>query len=838
MTVVRVDLRQPAVRARLRELAPPASSDPFPFSDSSALTDLPVRLLLIVPLDDIAATDAEELALKLLGSDPSPRTLVALVSGGGRGAESSLAPASTSTSVASPAPRSLAYTRTLPAALGRHPEVRFLDLRAEMLSFGHPRTGLTRLTGDDGHGWPDAFVRDLVAHLMQVEIFDAVWAMVPPDRPATVGMRVAALGEGRERAVADLALRLSAELDPGADPYMGSKLPKRWEIDRRLLPAEPPYPQPAAALGTPPAAVRGLAGVATDGPFRLLARRLEAYNEGVPAVIAELEDRPRELARLLRESERRRDGAPGIDPIGAAALDSALGGIVFGDDLPRLAQEGEDPAARIGDLLEIAAERQAEGVSVALLADWLRDDAARVDPEGPAAGADRLVDGSRPWSRLASTLHRRARPSHASAWVVSTLWGSRLARTPRPAATEPVPPPSAAPEPPASPPDPRLQPSWEVPPGLHWYVGARAWRSPWRWLTLLLAVLLLGAVIAQLWANFTGTYLFTVVDPLVLGVPLREYQTAGMLLVVAFALYLVFGFAVALALRRWGSRLRFAEVPELATRIGAEAQAVAIAEVARFGVRREYARMSRAAADTLEHGSQGGSDVARGFGERLGREFPAPTGVAGGLLPPHRELVAVAEPSLAGTDAGGIYRVYPLYVTALRAMFGAALVRTVRERWPRIRGVFWQETEGSIIAATSAILERRLAEILEFGLRRGELTEDGVDPADDLAERLWANAAIRERALRSLHLDPADPMPLLATPADTRLLDQGVEGDLIVAIPHTLEPLIRPSAETEGVQVITSSVLETAAAIRIFAFQPGIYDFAEPIERPSKPLAS
>ena len=95
-----------------------------------------------------------------------------------------------------------------------------------------------------------------------------------------------------------------------------------------------------------------------------------------------------------------------------------------------------------------------------------------------------------------------------------------------------------------------------------------------------------------------------------------------------------------------------------------------------------------------------------------------------------------------------------------------------------------------------------------------------------------------ERALRSLHLDPSDPMPLLATPADTRLLDQADLGDLIVAIPHTLEPLIRPTAETEGVQVITSSVLETAAAIRIFAFQPGIYDFAEPIERPSKPLAS
>ena len=431
MTVVRVDLRQPAVRARLREIKPPASSDPFPFSDSSALTDLPVRLLLIVPLDDIAATDAEDLALKLLGSDPSPRALVALVAGVARPA-------------GSPPPSDM-YARTLPAALGRHPDVRFLDLRAEMLSFGHPRTGLTRLTGDDGHGWPEAFVRDLVAHLMQVEIFDAVWETVPPDRPATVGMRVAALGEGRERAVADLALRLGRELDPAGEPYMGSRLPKRWEIDKRLLPADPPYPAPAPSMGQLPPAVRGLAGVAKTGPLKLLSRRLEAYNEGVDLVIAELEDRPRELARLLRGAERRRDGVPGIDPIGAAELDAAIGGIVFGDELPRLAQEGEDPASRVGELLEAAAERQGEGVSVSLLADWLRDDAVRVEPEGPAAAAARLVDPNRPWARLASVLHRQAPPYDASAWVVSTLWGNRLAK--KAASSSPAAPTAAAPGP-------------------------------------------------------------------------------------------------------------------------------------------------------------------------------------------------------------------------------------------------------------------------------------------------------------------------------------------------------------------------------------------------------
>ena len=824
MTVVRVDLRQPAVRARLREIKPPASTDPFPFSDSAALTDLPVRLLLIVPLDDIAASDAEELALKLLGSDPSPRTVVALVAGGGR---------------ADGSPRRLdAYARTLPAALSRHPDVRFLDLRAEMLSFGHPRTGLTRLTGDDGHGWPEAFVRDLVAHLMQVEIFDAVWETVPPDRPATVGMRVASLGEGRERAVADLALRLGRELDPTGEPYMGSRLPARWEVDKRLLPAEAPYPQPAASMGQLPPAVRGLAGVAHDGPFKLLSRRLDAYNEGVGAVLGELEDRPRELARLLRESERRRDGAPGIDPLGAAKLDAALGGIVFGDELPKLAQEGDDPAARVGELLETAAERQADGVSVSLLADWLRSDASRVDPKGPAAAAERLNGGHRPWAQLASELQREGPPSAASVWALDAVTGSRASKaSARPAAAADDGSPGAPPAPDSAAAGPRLRPVWELPRGLRWYVGARAWRPRWRWLTLALAVLLVGVVIAQAWARLTGNYLFPTDNLLIIGVPYREYEAVGRFLIIGFVVYLLFGFVVALALRRWGSRFRFGEVPELASQIGGEAQAVAIAEVARFGVRRDYARISRAAADILEHGSQRGSEVSRGFGEKLGREYPAFTVEAAPRMPPHRELVA-AEPSLAGTDAGGIYRVYPLYVSALRATFAAALVRAIRERWPRIRGVFWEETEGSIIAATSAVLELRLAEILEFGLRRGDLVEEGVDPADDLAERLWSNAGIRERALRSLHLDPSDPMPLLATPADTRLLDQSTMSDLIIAIPPTLEPLIRDSTEADGVHVITSSVLETAAAIRIFAFQPGIYDFAEPVELPSKPLAS
>src|SRR6478735_4861294 len=159
MAVVRVDLRQQAVRARLRELRAPGASDPFPCAGDT-ITELPIRLLLVVPLDITAASDYEELSVKLLGSDPSPRTLVALVAGGDTKARLKAA--------------SEPISRTLPAALGLHPDVRFLDLRSRTLSVGHPQTGLSQLAGDDDNHWPDTFTRDLLSQLAQTEVFDAV----------------------------------------------------------------------------------------------------------------------------------------------------------------------------------------------------------------------------------------------------------------------------------------------------------------------------------------------------------------------------------------------------------------------------------------------------------------------------------------------------------------------------------------------------------------------------------------------------------------------------------------------------------------------------------------
>ena len=190
---------------------------------------------------------------------------------------------------------------------------------------------------------------------------------------------------------------------------MASKLPKRWDVDPRLLPAQAPYPQPVASVGQVPPAVRGLANVSHDGPFRLLSRRLEAYNEGVRTVIGELEDRP---AGAVPDCCARRSGRARARPAstrsGPRSWTRRSAACVFGDELAKLAEEGDDPASRVGELLESAAERQADG--------RVRCRCSRTGC-GPMPGAwsrrgrprraERLVDGDRPWARLASDLQPR-----------------------------------------------------------------------------------------------------------------------------------------------------------------------------------------------------------------------------------------------------------------------------------------------------------------------------------------------------------------------------------------------------------------------------------------------
>ena len=52
-------------------------------------------------------------------------------------------------------------------------------------------------------------------------------------------------------------------------------------------------------------------------------------------------------------------------------------------------------------------------------------------------------------------------------------------------------------------------------------------------------------------------------------------------------------------------------------------------------------------------------------------------------------------------------------------------------------------------------------------------------------------------------------------------------GGLILAVPATLEPLVRDNAAKTGASVIVTNGLETATAIRVFPFQPGLYDFID-----------
>lgn len=822
MAIVRIDLRDRDTRARLKASPPPTPIDSFPFAEGQAVAALPIRVLLILPVDLISTGDYEDLALKLLGSDPSPRAVVLLVDAGGLEGRR-------------PVVGGRPITRMLPAELARGAQARFLDLRSSTLSIGHPRTGLTQVSGDDDREWARAFVRDLIAQLSQVDIFDAVWASIPSDRPATMGMRVAALGPGRERAVADLALRLAEELRPDREPYMGNRLPDRWKLDPRLLPASPPYPVAAGAADALPPAARGLAAVPNTRLIRLLSRRPSTYNEGVETVRGILDDRPVELADRLRKAQRVGDDGPAIDPIGAAELDHALGGSLFGDDLARAAEvEGDDPASRVGEQLVLAAERQAEGLSAALLAHWLRTDADRVAPIGPAAAAAQLVDGDRPWKRKVAELDATGPARSARDWIQDAL-GERLAAArPRsvPAAEAPGEAPAQSSPPPAesgSAPggaQAPIRPLWELPRRLGWILGSPVWRPPLRWLVVLLTLVLAVFVAVQTWADLTSTYLFDTGGMRVIGLPLSVYQAILTALAWLLALYLIAGLIVAIAVRRWAKQFGFEQVPAMYEQLEGEARALAVAEVARFAVRRDYARVAREAADTLEQGARAGADVARQFGEQLEAQHPQVTDELRRHIPPHRELLP-SEETVAGTDAGGIYRVYPLYVSALRSLFAASLARAVRERWPRIRGVFWTEARESISRLAAITLQRRLEDVLDFGLRRGDLEHDGVDPADELAERLWATEAIRERAMRALHIDPDDPLPMLATPSDTRLLDQDAPADLILAIPATLEPLVLATMGKGAIRVITGNVLESATALRVFPFQPGIYDFVE-----------
>ena len=199
--------------------------------------------------------------------------------------------------------------------------------------------------------------------------------------------------------MADLSLRLAAELRPDSEPDMGRRLPERWHVAPGLLPeARVDIDAPSAV----PKSIQGLARVDHDHAVKVLTRSPGAYSEAVADQVRVLTERPAMLAALFEHAEAASDGTDGprIDPIGAAELDQALGGEVFGDPVALRSEQGEDAADRIGNCsLKQPSTRRAASPRRC----WRRGCAlmrTRVQPMGPTKVATMLRDPDQPWALL------------------------------------------------------------------------------------------------------------------------------------------------------------------------------------------------------------------------------------------------------------------------------------------------------------------------------------------------------------------------------------------------------------------------------------------------------
>ena len=815
--VVRVDLRDPDLRERVLRGVPGAElyRQYAAARGDKGMAPLPLRAIVIVEIGDEPDPGLESVALGLLGSDPT-RVIVALVPPE-RDPE------------APPMER-----RFIPSELSRFTGVRFLELRSSLVCVGHPRTGASHIPAGATAAWAEAFERDLLGRLEEQALFDAVWEMLPADRPSIVGMRVAALGEGRELAVADLCLRLAEALAPDHEPQTGTVLPDRWTIDARLLPAVPPYPE---IKRTPevPVSLRNLTHLASASLFSVLSRPVASYNaaaeDATRSAGAEtgLAEQVRTLANLFEAAEAPPSPAVGqcdgpvVSAIGAEQLDAALGGkVVFGDDFTHDFEAGEDAAHRVEEFLRTAAERQADGLSASILAHWLRQDAGRIMPQGPRTVAERLRTRAARWERPATAGSDGTPAAPAGAWEWTRgqlgLGGRGAARAAETASTT----------------DGGFHDPGRVPSGgLNSSAGSWIWRH--RWFARVFVFVLLTVTLLRV----------AHVIALASGYPLPPPEAFGLnrfwadaialgftIVVIAAWVFVILSLLAASAIRSWAGAFGFESFEDTAAELDAEVHALAVSEVARCAPRRQMACVLNAAATTLEDSCTMASATARTLGEEVQASVAAAAGATSPGrskdvdVPPHRELLTSGS-TVVGTDASGIYRLYPLYVSALRGMFSQALVHAIREWWPRVRGVFWEDTSGVIAEGASIVLRHRLDQVRVAGLRRGDLLRDGIDPAEELAKALWSDPVIRDSARRALNFGRDDPMPMLASPIDIRLLDDTHDLDLILAVPSTLESLVGPEVQGGQRRILVQDLLESATAIRIFPFKAGIYDIAE-----------
>jgi hypothetical protein len=374
--------------------------------------------------------------------------------------------------------------------------------------------------------------------------------------------------------------------------------------------------------------------------------------------------------------------------------------------------------------------------------------------------------------------------------------------------------------------------AWRVPESLSIILGSPVWATRWGAAAFLsVAAIVLGLAGAQLvieflhWMNIIEEYPIKIGPG---GISEEMASFSRLMWGLAFAgivPYLAASYFVAGRMRAWIDKAGYSAAARALARMEAVARLAAIQEVARFAIRREYARTTAQAASLVQEAAASGSTTAREFGEELAQRAERPKPLSGrDPIAPHRELVGT-ERDLPGTDASGIYRVYPKYIATLRRIFAGALDIQVQERFARMRGEFFDETNTLIREGVVIALRDRLNRILQRGLVVGDMKEAGRDVGVEIAEELWSDKRVRDAALIALTIKPTDAISHLLSPGQARMLDHG--GTQFVVLPQPLSQSRDQLTEAKIGTIIISTGLEAAAVIRVTPFAEGYYDFSD-----------
>ena len=374
--------------------------------------------------------------------------------------------------------------------------------------------------------------------------------------------------------------------------------------------------------------------------------------------------------------------------------------------------------------------------------------------------------------------------------------------------------------------------AWRVPESLSIILGSPVWATRWGAAAFLsVAAIVLGLAGAQIvieflhWMNIIEEYPIKIGPG---GISEEMASFSRLMWGLAFAgivPYLAASYFVAGRMRAWIDKAGYSAAARALARMEAVARLAAIQEVARFAIRREYARTTAQAASLVQEAAASGSTTAREFGEELAQRADRPKPLSGrDPIAPHRELVGT-ERDLPGTDASGIYRVYPKYIATLRRIFAGALDIQVQERFARMRGEFFDETNMLIREGVVIALRDRLNRILQRGLVVGDMKEAGRDVGVEIAEELWSDKRVRDAALIALTVKPTDAISHLLSPGQARMLDQG--STQFVVLPQPLSKSRDQLVDAKIGKIIISTGLEAAAVIRITPFAEGYYDFGD-----------